>query len=326
MKITELNPLDVPGTRPWVLLLALFLIVLGGLFLIGPLLSLALVNLTDDIGLFELQALISDPSAYTDENRKLLLGVQGMTSVGAFIAAPLIFYYTAVRGRFSRFFEVSLTGTTLLLTIAIVFSFMIVNTVFIDWNASLVLPESMRGFERWASALEEQLRELTEYLTHFDSISTFLLAVLVVAVIPAVGEELLFRGLLQNILRRLAGNAHVAVWLAALMFGMLHFQFYGMLPRVLLGALFGYLYLWSGNLWVPVLAHFVNNGLSLLFLYLYQTGYSPVDVESTEAFPWTYILIFAVLGTFLIVRFRNHYANPLPDEGLGDRIQGGEFR
>lgn len=324
MKITEYNPLHTSGKNPWILLFSLFLITMGGLFLIGPLLSMVLALLAGGMGVNELQLLLSDPTALPGK-RSLVLGIQGATSIGAFIIAPLIFYYTLVKGDISEFFSnTRMTVIAGVLTSGIVFSFMIVNTLFIEWNVNLKLPEFMAGFERWATGLEEQLRELTEYLTRFDSVSYFWLAVLVVAIIPALGEELLFRGLLQNILRQITGKGHLAVWLAAFLFGLLHFQFYGMLPRVLLGALFGYLYLWSGNLLIPVLAHFVNNALSLFFLYLYQAGISSIDVESTEAFPWYYITIFALSGVFLTLRFRKLYASPLKDERMGDRIQGRE--
>src|SRR5690554_5832087 len=107
-------------------------------------------------------------------------------------------------------------------------------------------------------------------MTRFDNAGDFILALIVIGLIPAVGEELLFRGLVQNQIGAITKNIHVAIWLAAFLFSTFHFQFYGFVPRMFLGVLFGYLYYWSGNLFIAMLAHFINNGLTLILLYMYQ--------------------------------------------------------
>jgi membrane protease YdiL (CAAX protease family) len=248
--------------------------------------------------------------------------LQGMASIGGFIIAPLIFYYTMIKGNFIRdFIKIpSNLLTALVVTVVIVFSFMIVNTIFIEWNASIKLPESLSGIENWAEDLEESMKELTEYLTEFESTGYFIVAIVVIALIPGIGEELLFRGLLQNILKRMVKNDHAAIWIAAILFSAIHFQFYGFIPRMLLGALFGYLYVWSGNLIIPMVAHFINNSVSLIALYVYQKGLTDIDVESTEAFPTVYILIFSALFVITLIYFKNYVANIKLDERLDRRL------
>ena len=216
-----------------------------------------------------------------------------------------------IRGNFMRDF-VRLPRNIfviVLTTIFIVFTFMIVNTVFIEWNINLKLPEFMSGFERWAQAQEDQRTVLTEYLTVFDSLSYLIVAIFVIAVIPGVGEFV-----------RIFKNAHVAIWVSAFLFSAIHIQFYGLIPRMLLGALFGYLYLWTGNLLVPILAHFVNNCLSLLALYGHQKGLTDIDVESTEAFPIMYIILFSVLFVASLYYFKNYLVKETSHEGLGRRL------
>jgi len=151
------------------------------------------------------------------------------------------------------------------------------------------------------------LKELTNLLTDFTSFPQFLLGVLVIAIIPAVGEELVFRGLVQNKLFQLTKNRHIAIWISAFLFSAIHIQFYGFFPRMLLGIIFGYLYLWSGNLLIPVIAHFVNNFFTVVIIYLEKLNIVTFDIESTKAMPWELVIISLILTLFLIYYFRKYY-------------------
>jgi len=317
----ESNPLYAHGKNPWILLISLIGITVGGVFLIGQVLAFITAIVISGVGISELQNILTNPTAYP-EQRLMFLSLQGMSSIGGFIIAPLIFYYAIIKGKLIKDF-IGLPSniiTILLITIVMVFSFMVVDTVFIEWNAGIKLPEYLAGFEQWAKGLEETMKVLTEYLTDFESTGYFILAIIVIAVIPGVGEELLFRGFLQNILKRIFKKDHVAVWVAAILFSAIHFQFYGFIPRMLLGALFGYLYLWSGNLLVPIVAHFFNNSISLLALYVYQKGLIDIDVESTEALPTVYIIIFSALFVVTLVYFKSHLTKNNEHERLDNRL------
>ncbi|MEM8966974.1 MAG: CPBP family intramembrane glutamic endopeptidase, partial [Bacteroidota bacterium] len=231
--------------------------------------------------------------------------IQAATSIFGFIIAPLLHQQLIDQKRPSALtarYETSLIilGLVFLLMIA----FMFANSVVIEWNMNLDFSQLSPAFENWARGKEEELKELTEYLTRFDSIAGLLIGLVVIAVLPAVGEELLFRGLVQPKLQQLFGNAHVAIWLSAICFSAIHLQFYGFFPRLLLGALFGYLFYWSGNLWYAIFAHFVNNGFTLLMLYLYQQEITDIDMEATEVVAWPIALGATVAGAFLLYQFR----------------------
>ena len=116
-----------------------------------------------------------------------------------------------------------------------------------------------------------------------------------IGVLPAIGEEVLFRGVLQRKLTEHWVNPHLAIWVAAALFSAIHVQFYGFLPRLLLGALFGYLYYWSGSLLIAIFAHFVNNGVMVLMLYLYQRKLVDYNIEDNESVPWTAALVSLVV-------------------------------
>ena len=125
-----------------------------------------------------------------------------------------------------------------------------------------------------------------------------------VAIVPAIGEELLFRGLIQKYFRQIFGNPHAAIWVTAILFSAFHLQFYGFLPRMLLGAFFGYLFYFSRNLGYAIIAHFINNGFTVTLLYLYQAGIISYDIESDESVPLISIAIFSMIGIILFVLFK----------------------
>jgi membrane protease YdiL (CAAX protease family) len=317
----ESNPLYAHGRNPWILLISLIGITLGGVFFIGQIMAFGVAFIMSGVGMNELVAILTDPTAYPDQ-RLMILMYQGTASLGGFIIAPLIFYYTMVHGNFGKdFLQLpSNAFATLAVALVMIFSFMVVNTVFIEWNASIKLPEAWAGFEQWAEDLEGSMEVLTKYLTNFESTGYFFAAIVVIAVIPGVGEELLFRGFLQNLFKRIFRNDHVAIWVAAILFSAIHFQFYGFIPRMLLGALFGYLYVWSGNLIIPIAAHFMNNFVSLIALFVHQKGLTEIDVESTEALPTVYIIIFSALFVVTLIYFKNYLAKSKTYEGMDSRL------
>jgi membrane protease YdiL (CAAX protease family) len=199
------------------------------------------------------------------------------------------------------------TGVILLVTGFIVLAFMAPNSVFIEWNSSFVFPEFLKEFGAWARERETLAEELTRFFTTFNSTGDFLLGAFVIAVLPALGEELVFRGMLQPELFRATANHHAAIWITAIIFSAFHMQFFGFIPRMLLGGLFGYLYVWSGNLLIPMFAHFVNNGFSVLMMYLYQKGTVTIDMDSPEAAPWPIVIGFTTVLIALLYYFKKYH-------------------
>lgn len=176
----------------------------------------------------------------------------------------------------------------------------------IQWNQSLVLPAGFEETEKWMRASETQLAELTKFLVNFQSPADFVIGLAVIAGLAALGEELFFRGVVQNLFERYIGNHHVAIWTSAAIFSFIHFQFFGFFPRLLLGAFFGYLYVWNRNIWIPIIAHFFNNGWALTMQYMYQQKQITVDPEKLgEITPWWSVLISLALVVFYIRRLHS---------------------
>jgi membrane protease YdiL (CAAX protease family) len=301
MKKTD-NILDIDPPIPWYSLFFLVLI-FGACLFIGQFLGLLISFLITEMNFNDLINLVSPP--LTDDKRVSLMLIQGSGALGGFIIGGIIYLNWIEKISPSRLFSTgNLNVYNLLIAIVMVVSFMFVNTFFIDWNANLSFPEFMKGFETWAMEKEEELKRITEFLTRFDSFGQFFTGFLVIAILPAIGEELIFRGIIQNKLHVYLKNIHVAVWISAILFSGFHIQFYGFFPRLLLGGLFGYMYAWSKNLWYPIIGHFINNGFTLVMIYLYQVGSINLNIEEEESYPFSVIAVFAVICIYMMISFR----------------------
>ncbi|MGJ1334831.1 lysostaphin resistance A-like protein [Sphingobacterium siyangense] len=185
-------------------------------------------------------------------------------------------------------------------------SFMPLMSLIGHWNETLQLPDSMQSLQRWMERSEKESGDLIKGIIMESSISGFLYNIVVLALIPAIGEELLFRGILQKIIGRWLSNQHVVIWLVAIIFSAIHLQFFGFVPRMLLGAFFGYLYIWSKNIIFPIFGHFVNNaGATIGAFYYVRQGKSYDELNAFELQSWWIYLvafIFTLIFVFLFYR------------------------
>lgn len=143
-------------------------------------------------------------------------------------------------------------------------------------NAQIPLPE-------WAANMEKNASELTDKILLTKSIGGFIANLVIVALLPALSEELFFRGFLQNLARRLLKNPHVAIFTTAFIFSAFHLQFAGFIPRLLLGVGLGYLYYWSGSLWLPIVAHFTNNAVAICAYFYISVKNIPINTQDIDA-------------------------------------------
>lgn len=183
----------------------------------------------------------------------------------------------------------------------------------ITWNQNLTLPESMAGFEAFARSLDELARQSMSLLFANTSVGSLTVNILVVAIAAGFSEELLFRGGLQRLLITGGANKHVAIWSVALLFSLMHMQFYGLVPRLLLGAYFGYLMLWSGSVWVPVSAHVLNNLLYVVtaWLTVRKEGIEHLDNVETMTFPLWLTLCSLVVTVLILIQMHRLKCNDL---------------
>lgn len=187
---------------------------------------------------------------------------------------------------------------------------MVVSTPFLSWiielNEGMSLPDFMAGIEQWMRTSELQAADLTKAFLTFDGIGSLIYVLIIVAIVPAVGEELLFRGVLQKIFIQWTKNPHRGIWITAILFSALHMQFFGFFPRLLLGVLFGYIFYWSKSLWLPILGHFINNGSVVLLSYFAPDMMKDADIALFEGneFNIVFYLFSLILSLGLIFLIR----------------------
>ncbi|MCL3780294.1 CPBP family intramembrane metalloprotease [Prolixibacteraceae bacterium JC049] len=279
-------------------LLFTFFIILGSTIVIS------VVGMLAAIPFFGMEAVLNG-SAMSDPGNPamvaLLKYLQILQSFGLFIIPPFIAAYI-----FSSNSKEYLKLSTIPKWQSVVLAFgviwvanPIINYVG-ELNAAMQLPESLQGIENWMRQKEDLAAEVTKTLLEVETIPALLFNVFLIGVLPGVGEELLFRGVIQRIFHRMTRNKHIAIWVTAFVFSALHFQFYGFLPRLLLGALFGYLLVWSNCLWLPMLAHFFNNSLATVIFYLNHNGFINLDFEKVGSDSMPMVIGSLVLTTIVL--------------------------
>lgn len=285
------------------------IIVLGFLFagfFIGQLVGALSAMVVAVLNGLELGDMMADPNAIYDYmSLTQVLFTQTLYTLVFTIITPW-FYLKVLAGKTIHHLSpgAPISSRMVLMAFLATAGFIFVNAYFVEWNQGVQLPEFMSGFENWARELEDQLAEATKRFTTFNNFGEFLVGFVVIAIIPGIGEELLFRGVLQNSLHRLTKNKHIAIWVAAFLFSAIHIQFYGLVPRMMLGAVFGYLYVWSGNLWYPMIAHATNNGLAVIIAYASQSSESEFDIDEVESVPLVLKIIGAIVFLVMIYGFK----------------------
>lgn len=184
----------------------------------------------------------------------------------------------------------------------------------VEWNASMTLPASLSGLEQALRAAEEAAQHLTDSVLNSTSFSSFLCSLFVVAIMAGLSEELFFRGALLGLWLERGVKVHVSVWIVAVIFSFIHFQFFGFVPRLLLGAWLGYLMVWSRSLWVPIAAHIFNNAMVVVFKYL--TNLHVINGDAIDRFgtaadgAFPVIALISAAVTALVIIYGRKYVMP----------------
>lgn len=190
--------------------------------------------------------------------------------------------------------------TVLLLTFAIFISFPFFSRI-VEWNRNIELPGFSEGLKEKLIEFDQDYSDISSRLLVTKSWGNYLFNLLLIALVPAIGEELIFRGLLQKIFKEAFRNIHVSIVLTAVLFSAIHGQIFGFVPRFLLGVFFGYLMFWSGNIWLPVLAHFFNNAIAVTLYFILQE-FTPLGLKILPE-EYSYVLCIICMSIFAVVLF-----------------------
>ncbi len=242
------------------------------------------------------QYLISGPDI---GNVSLIKYFQIFQSIGVFIIPSFLLAYIFHENylEYLKLKKSPFLLSIILSVISIIISIPVINYVSY-LNSSIELPQFMGTIEDKIVEMENEANQVMESFLDTISLRGFIVNLIMICVLPAIGEELLFRGIFQRLFIEWTKNVHIGVILAAFIFSFIHFQFFGFLPRLLLGIYFGYLLVWSRSIWLPVIAHFTNNTIAVVYYHFSGSniGNSEIDNLGTSEGD----LIFLVLsGTIL---------------------------
>lgn len=283
------------ASPPAKLIFALFIIVLS--FLLSFVVALVLAIPLFDLDLLNLSHVFSD---YTNpENLAVIKYFQIFQSLGLFVVPPLfigMLYHKSTLDYLSLRQLPKLVSA--IIVVAIMLAIIPVINILAEFNNQMQFPDFMSSIEQWMKESEQSAMQVTQAFLNTTSRSDLLLNIFMIAVIPAVGEELLFRGVLQKIFIQWTKNSHIGIFIAAFLFSAIHMQFYGFLPRFVLGLLFGYFLIWSSSIWLPILAHFINNSFAVMASYMIQKEQISEEVEKVGSTSGTYL--YAIISLILV--------------------------
>jgi len=260
----------------------------------------------------------SNPAALNDYSNPALLNplkfMQAMYSIGLFIVPCFVFLKLAEEKSFEF---LKMKSSPAVISLFLAFLIMIVVQPLVEltgkWNAGFPFPEAF-GIADWIRQTESAGETVTKIFLKADNVSVFVLNVFIMAFLPALGEELFFRGMIQTYIVKGMKNLYIGIIITAIIFSFFHFQFMGFLPRMLLGIILGCIFAWSGNIWLSVFAHFLNNGAAVTLDYLNQRNI--INEEQLENVASDHVLIIimslALLGVLMFAFYKqNKRANAL---------------
>lgn len=246
---------------------------------------------------------------------KFLKYIQTISSIGLFGIPSLIIAYT-ISSSTRHFLEMDYFpswSVVVLSSLLMVFSLPLNN--FLSWlNMQLQLPEFINGLQVYFDKKEEQGIQLMNAFLDNPTTIGLLVNLFVVAVVPAFAEEFLFRGIIQKFFIRWTRNVHWGVIITGFIFGLAHFQFLSALPRIIQGIMLGYIFYWTRSIWIPVIAHLVNNAMAVFYYHYYYKGMIGEEVENI-GMPETgiyYVLVSTVIVVFILVAIRGRMKEVQP--------------
>ena len=205
--------------------------------------------------------------------------------------------------------EKSISKKIVFTVLVFIFSYIFASFLSV-WNEGIILPEWLSEVEKVMRTMEDAALETTSLLLSGKTVGSLILNIAVIAALASISEELFFRGAMQQFIQEKFKNGHLSVWLTALIFSIVHFQFYGFFPRLFLGAVLGYLFLYTRNLWIPILLHFLNNATVIIvdFFWSDTDWYNRIE-GVTISYTFILLALVSILATIFLFVIYNKRAS-----------------
>jgi len=278
--------------------LFVFALLFIGIYIVGNLIGAGIV--TALYGLKTLMAVATVDTTTPHFLASLWILQIASTTLTIFSAAVVFAYYVIKEPQ--DYLKLSFRFSWIL--IVLVFAIMLISNPLIEFLSNLNQKMVLPPFLKWMKDSEESAQKLTAALLQMKNVWDMILDVLAIGLLTAIVEEFMFRGVIQTILVRWTKSIHAAVWITAILFSAFHIEFFGFLPRMMLGVLFGYFVAWSGSIWTSVWAHFLNNGAAVVATYLFQQKIIKSDPDDQHLFNTGSYIISLVIVVFLLFVYR----------------------
>lgn len=221
------------------------------------------------------------------------------SQVAGFVMPPL-FYAVLVKPEPLGYLGFRKMPVWALLGIVAMFTALPFNNLLTEWNEGFTLPETMAGLEEYFRKAQDMADDLMTKFLEVGSIGGLIANILMIAALAAIGEELLFRSVIQPFMIRICRNAFVGILVTSVLFSAMHFEFYGFIPRIVLGIILGYMFYLTGSIWSSMLMHFVNNATIVMLYYLNFNSIIAVDVEKFGSSDNVFVIAGSLLVTVAI--------------------------
>jgi hypothetical protein len=285
---------------------------------IASFLAFMVISLIIAVPLFGIDSMLSIPTIdemNNPESIRILKYFQVVQSIGVFIVPPFILGWL-YHGKITEYLSLNKKITFASVLLVLVLSF--AASPFINFigeiNANMQFPGWLSGVENWMKNAEDKAAEITEAFLKVETTGGLIFNIFMIAFLPSIGEELLFRGVIQRIFTNWTRNYHWGIWISALLFSALHLQFYGFIPRMFLGVLFGYLLVWSGSMWLPIIAHFINNALAVVAMYLIDKELLSPEIEeigtNSDSYYMAAVSLVLIVVFMLMIKRQNSRTQP----------------
>lgn len=302
-----------PLNRWWYFISRLFII--GGMMLffssVAYILSAYVCNWLFGINLIEQPGLVNQFESNPNVLKTVKL-LQVVLTIGMMVV-PALLFPKAIERKPASFLQLTTAFKPIHLGLGLLT--VIAATPMVSWmvevNAQLSFPPSLADWEASLKTSEELAAQLTKAFVSGTTYTDLALNLIIVAIVPAIAEELLFRGAIQQFVRLVFGNIHVAIMVTAIMFSAFHGQIYGFLPRFALGILLGYLFTYSGSIWPAIVAHFFNNALSVCISYFDWDEQTSSILSETYHFNSIWVTTSVAVCTLIVItlyKTRSTYA------------------
>jgi membrane protease YdiL (CAAX protease family) len=292
-----------PGFR-----MVLFIAMTGLSMILGGLITFSIVSAALHVPLTEIQSILMRPE-YTSMTQ---MANAFASIIGFGLPVWVVAYFTPGNMGTNLGFKPIANDKQIMIVVLLAFTGLFLSGALGDLTDKLTFSTTVRN---WATNLESQYKKALMAMTQMRTIWDLLFAIVAIAVVPAVVEELYFRASLQKIIMDWSGKPIVAIVVTAILFSAFHFSYFGFLSRMSLGIVLGLIYYFTKTIWLPILMHFINNAIGVSALYMVRNNPKQIDkvLDSNLAYYWV------ILGILLLVVLFKQLKNTT-DAGLEKNI------